>query len=162
MENEIWKQCGESEIRFYEVSNMGNTKSITKINKIEKLLKPFADRNGYLQIRINNKTITIHSLVAYVFIGERPHKMQIDHIDRNKQNNRLDNLRYCTRSENNRNRDVYRSDILEQDPKERLRIMKNGYQKFKINCPCGSITNKSDKTRHEKTEKHKKYLNTLL
>lgn len=162
MEEEIWKQCAESERCFYYVSNMGNVKSISKVDGKEKILKGNPSRGGYLRITIEKKDISIHFLVLKTFIGPRPDGLQIDHIDRNELNNSLDNLRYCTRTENNINRNCYRSDISETNPKERIRIMKAGYQKFKINCPCGSITNKADKARHEKTEKHKKYLNTLL
>lgn len=169
MENEIWKQCGESDKCFYEVSNMGKVKSITKVNKKERILKGrLCKSNGYLQIQII-KNVTIHSLVAYAFLGPRPDGLLIDHIDRNKQNNCFDNLRYYTKSENAKNSSIFRTDILEEDIKERNKILYRGYHErdkivksIKINCPCGSITNKSGKLSHEKTEKHKKYLNTLL
>ncbi len=157
MENEIWKQCGESNQCFYQVSNMGRVKSITKRNKKERIMKGSPDIGNYLRITIN-KSIFIHTLVITTFIGPKLKGLEIDHIDRNPQNNRLDNLRYCTHSENIKNRDYYRNDIIEQDPKERHRIINN----TKINCPCGSITTTSNKARHEKTEKHKKYLNSLL
>lgn len=43
---------------------------------------------------------TVHSLVALAFIGERPGGYQINHKDGNKFNNHVDNLEYCTASEN--------------------------------------------------------------
>jgi hypothetical protein len=166
MENEIWKECGESVNCLYEVSNMGRVKSITKVNKKETILKHHCDKKGYLRIVIIKKTIRIHTLVAYAFLGERPEGMQIDHKDRNKANNHLSNLKYCTSSENMRNTNRFRTDILEQDSKIRDKIIRqqrnNERHITKINCLCGSITNKSDKARHEKSEKHKKYLNSLL
>jgi hypothetical protein len=157
MEEEIWKQCGESKICFYEVSNLGNVRSITKVNKKERFLKGSPDIGNYLRITIN-KSIFIHTLVITTFIGQKLKGLEIDHIDRNTQNNRLDNLRYCTHSENIRNRDYYRTDILEEDPKERHRIINN----TKINCPCGSTTTTANKSRHEKSEKHKKYVESLF
>jgi len=151
MEEEIWKQCEESVKCFYEISNMGRVKSITKVNKKEKIVKGNPNKNGYLHMRMN-KTVAIHCLVAYAFIGPRPDGLQIDHIDRNSQNNRLDNLRYCTPAENMRNTKSFRN--------RRVKNRENG--KIKISCDCGSITNKNNKSTHEKTEKHKKYLNSLL
>lgn len=65
-----------------------------------------------------------------------------------------------------RNRDSFRTDILEQDSKERDKIIRQERQieryNTKINCPCGSITNKGKISRHEKTDKHKKYVESLL
>jgi hypothetical protein len=129
-EEEIWKECGESENRFYNVSNFGYFKSISKVNKKEKILKGYPNKDGYLMIAVGKKKrITIHTLVAYAFLGERPEGLQIDHIDRCKTNNRVDNLRYCTQTENMRNRDDYREDILEEDRKERDKIFKKEKRK---------------------------------
>ena len=161
--DEIWKQCDEGDRCFYEISNLGNAKSISKITKKERLLKGSPNQGGYLQIRVNGRDSLIHTLVAYAFIGKRPDGLEIDHIDRNNQNNHVDNLRYCTCSENRRNRDDFRIDILETDRKERNKIYNRECNKkrseTKIECICGSITDKSQKSRHEKTQKHKKYLN---
>lgn len=44
---------------------------------------------------------TVHSLIADTFIGKRPHGMCIGHLDGNKNNNHLTNIRYVTYSENN-------------------------------------------------------------
>lgn len=140
-EIEVWKECGESEKCVYYVSNFGRVKSVTKGLRggKEKILKQTPKTNGYLRVSINNKTQHTHSLVALAFIGERPKELYIDHIDRNKLNNRANNLRYCTRSENQQNRDDYRTDILETDPKERLKIRKRldarKYREKKLNNP---------------------------
>jgi hypothetical protein len=112
-EIEVWKDCGESKTRFYEVSNLG------RVTKKKKFLKGNLDGRGYLLVRFDNKNARIHHLVAYAFIGERPYMMVIDHIDRCKTNNHMDNLRYCSYSDNNQNKDYYRDDILETDPVER-------------------------------------------
>ena len=61
--------------------------------------------NGYMkitlsQIGLTQKTLCIHRLVYECFNGQIPLKMQINHIDSNKQNNCIDNLELMTRSEN--------------------------------------------------------------
>lgn len=47
-----------------------------------------------------SKSIYVHRLVWLAFMGEVPHGLQIDHIDQNIHNNRLDNLQVVTQSEN--------------------------------------------------------------
>lgn len=49
--------------------------------------------------------VAVHKVVAISWLGPRPEGLQIDHINRNKRDNRPANLRYVTRLENNRNRD---------------------------------------------------------
>lgn len=61
--------------------------------------------HGYLRICINGKSYSVHSLIALAFIGSRPEGLQVDHINRNKCDNRPENLRYVTREENQANRD---------------------------------------------------------
>ena len=120
---EVWKECGESKTRFYEVSNLGRVKSITKVNKIERILKETPDSKGYPKVFIP-KGINIYKLVACNFLGPRPEGLFTDHIDRNVLNSRLDNLRYVTPSENSRNSVNYRDDVLEENQNERNKIIK--------------------------------------
>jgi hypothetical protein len=88
---------------LYEISDLGKVKSLpNKTHKNIKILNPSYDKNGYLRVDLyknkKNKTSKVHRLVMLSFIGES--ELAIDHIDGNKQNNRLDNLRYCTNREN--------------------------------------------------------------
>ena len=63
---------------------------------------------GYIQIGINNKNYLLHRLI-YKYFNEDfdltySHNNQIDHIDINKSNNKIENLRIVTNSQNMRNK----------------------------------------------------------
>jgi hypothetical protein len=63
--------------------------------------------NGYRYIRIDGKNYRAHRLIYLYHYGYLPN--EIDHIDRNRSNNRIDNLRPATQSENKRNRGSYKN-----------------------------------------------------
>mgnify|MGYP003628677599 FL=1 len=101
--------------------------------KSGRMLKVHDDKRGYLKCILYDKgkshTYKVHYLVMLCFIGDRPidtltnEPLQIDHVDRNRYNNHLKNLRFCTRKENMRNKANYHSDISEQDPKKRKKLI---------------------------------------
>jgi len=93
---EIWKEIPWYEW-LYQVSNLGNVKSL-KFWK-EKLLSSFINKK-YLTVNLNRKQKAIHRLVAITFIPNPENKPQVNHIDWNKLNNCVDNLEWCTQSEN--------------------------------------------------------------
>lgn len=70
----------------------------------ERWLRAGINSGGYFTVvlihRGVNKTRTVHSLVAEAWIGPRPERHDVNHIDGVKTNNRVDNLEYCTRSRN--------------------------------------------------------------
>ena len=57
---------------------------------------------GYIRIMIGRKLCHTHRLIMIAFVGESD--QQVDHINRIKTDNRFENLRYCTHSENQLNR----------------------------------------------------------
>ena len=63
---------------------------------------------GYIQIHVNGRRYAAHRLAWFMCYGEWPGEM-LDHIDRNKQNNRICNLRLATRSQNGCNRTKQRN-----------------------------------------------------
>ena len=66
-----------------------------------KKLKLYKNRTGYFQYNFSKKkTKEIHRLVAETFIPNPKNKPQVNHIDGNKQNNKVENLEWVTRSEN--------------------------------------------------------------
>lgn len=73
-------------------------------------LKAKVGRHGYAEVGLHNafgqKTCKTHVLVALTFIGPRPEGQQILHLDANKMNPSLSNLRYGTQSENEADKKV--------------------------------------------------------
>jgi len=71
-------------------------------------LKHSLSKQGYLRVSLfdkdKKKSFLLHRLLGLCFIENPDNKPCIDHIDRNRQNNSLDNLRWVTYAENNRNR----------------------------------------------------------
>lgn len=68
------------------------------------------DKHGYVIIRYDNKGYKAHRLAWLYMTGNFPVK-NIDHIDRNKSNNKFSNLREVSRSENNMNRPLAKNNV---------------------------------------------------
>ena len=65
---------------------------------------PVPNKNGYVYITIQYKRVKLHRIIAEAFIPNPDNKPQIDHINRNKLDNRVENLRWVTAQENSNNR----------------------------------------------------------
>lgn len=112
---EIWKDIPGYE-GLYQVSSMGNIRGLEHfiITKNKKRIK-YKPRNitlhtdfyGYNYVWLHKngikKRIKVHRIVASVFIQNPELKPEIDHINAVRTDNRIENLRWVTRSENNSN-----------------------------------------------------------
>lgn len=97
---------------LYEVSNLGRVRSLdrvvnrngAKVSRKGRILRPGKDGYGYLLVGLSEdgkkKLFSVHRLVWEAFNGKRPEGMQINHIDEDKANNRLDNLNLMTPKQN--------------------------------------------------------------
>lgn len=101
---EIWKPVVGYE-GLYEVSNYGNVKSLNWGNRgFEKRMYLKKHNKGYLQVELcknkSKKMFLVHRIVADAFLENPLKKTQINHKDYNRTNNNVENLEWCTVSEN--------------------------------------------------------------
>ena len=103
--NEIWRPVVGYE-GLYEVSSFGNFRKIC-VNGNVKSLKATKNNYGYYTIGLwkNHKVkqFRISRLIAEAFIPNLENKPYVDHIDTDKSNNKVDNLRWVSPSENSNN-----------------------------------------------------------
>lgn len=74
--------------------------------KKPKQLKPQAQSTGYYQVRLDGKQTLLHRLVAEHYFDNWDADLEVDHLDRDKSNNNLYNLRLVTSSENKFNQEA--------------------------------------------------------
>lgn len=102
---------------YYAVSDDGQVKSLARsvqgrpgvlINKRERLLTSQINSSGYLVVwlcRDNKRTqVSVHRLVLSAFVGPCPEGMEGCHNNGNPSDNRVENLRWDSRSENTKDR----------------------------------------------------------
>jgi len=95
---EEWKQLPNYE--NYEVCNFGKVRN----KKTGRILKN-ANNGGYQQVGLSRcgiiKSFSVHQLVGLCFIENPNNKKQINHLDKDRSNNNIENLEWCTAAENN-------------------------------------------------------------
>lgn len=101
MEQEQWKPI-EGTDGGYEVSNLGRVMS--KMQRNPRIMPQTIQRSGYryVMLHVNKKPTCrrVHRLVAQAFLPNPEGLKEVNHKDGNKDNNRADNLEWCTRSHN--------------------------------------------------------------
>lgn len=69
-----------------------------------KILTQTKQKTGYLAVRLDGQNLLVQKLLYEAYIGVVPDGFCLDHIDGNRNNNSLSNLRICSKEQNNQNR----------------------------------------------------------
>lgn len=104
---EVWKDIEGFEGE-YKVSNLGSVRSVDRFidttrgkRRLEgRLIKPYKTPYGYLVVKLKEKNMMVHRIVAETFIDNPYGLPQVNHIDGDKTNNNYTNLEWITNREN--------------------------------------------------------------
>lgn len=107
LEGEIWKPIGGYE-GFYEVSNKGRIKSLGRkgsgCSGEDRIIRTPNGNNRYctfaISIKGKRKQLQLHRVVAIAFIPNTENKPEVNHINAVKTDNTVENLEWCSSSEN--------------------------------------------------------------
>ena len=121
---ETWRPIDD--FSNYEVSDLGRVRS----NITGKILRQKNDR-GYDRVQLYKDGVAsskcVHRLVGKAFLDNPSNKKEINHLDGDKRNNRVENLEWCTRSENLRH--AFANGLKQPSgglPKRRLEVVETG------------------------------------
>ena len=90
----------ETGVLYWRIRNSNNTRR----NYVAGSIK--GNNNGYRRVRIKGKIYMEHRIIMMLCFGHIPENAEIDHINHVRDDNRLCNLRFVTRSDNSRNKSV--------------------------------------------------------
>lgn len=115
MPKEIWRPVKGLEGQ-YEISSLGRCRRLPYTSQFKSrwgcvvereikgmILKPHPNIHGYYVISLKHKLKFIHRMIAEAFIPNPENKSEVDHINTIPHDNRIENLRWSTRKENNNN-----------------------------------------------------------
>ena len=104
---ETYKEIDE--YNNYEISNMGNVRN----KKTGLILKNRLSKTGYYCVGLSfngkHKRFSVHRLIALYFIPNPHNKPFVDHINRIRTDNSINNLRWATPSENGMNKNIQKN-----------------------------------------------------
>ena len=115
MTKEIWLDI-PGYVGRYRASNLGRIEALTreipghpfKLVRKGKILKPCNNGRGYYYVRLCNGTqqpvVYVHRIIAALFVPNPRQRKQVDHVNRDSSDNRAINLRWCSASENQKNK----------------------------------------------------------
>ena len=140
----MWLNYNET----YAVSDNG----LVMNRETGKVLKPAPDKGGYHRVDLQRKTKRVHRLVGLCFLPriDLPN-LEIDHVDGDKTNNDASNLRWCTRSVNNRNKPSSKNISYNTD---------NKYWELQFRKDGKNIYRKQFKTLEEATAARENFINS--
>lgn len=103
--NEEWRDCSVMELPDYLASSLGRIYSMKRGAVLAGHVRP----DGYMRVALEKgSSMLIHKMVCHTFHGPPTSPTDtVDHIDRNKSNNAPSNLRWLSRSDQNRNKDAF-------------------------------------------------------
>lgn len=141
----------------YQASNCGRIRSKTRIINTEKctrlhrgkIISPSIQNSGYysISLRANNKILhgLVHRLVAETFLGPIPEGKEVDHINEDKLDNRIVNLRYLTRFDNASRSTLgffrKESNSMEHNPRTKI-VVGYGTDGVAVKYPCAKYLSK--------------------
>jgi hypothetical protein len=133
---------------LYAITKDGKVWSYPKYRHKGKFLIPYLRKDGYLSVGLfkdkKPKRMSVHRLVALAYIENHENKPEINHLDGNKSNNKVDNLEWVTSSEN------------------QIHAIKNGLQRFTEKHRLAAIeTGRKNGLKGKGKQKKKKIPNEL-
>ena len=154
----------------YEISNLGNLRSVDRVShsygnryyqRVGRDIKLYYPKNRYAITTLSKEGIvmsySVHRLVATTFIPNPNNYPDIDHIDRNRHNNAVTNLRWATKVMNQSNRGTPKHNT---SGEMYIRQLANGIYKFMITRD-GKQIQKNFKTLEDAIAFRTVVLNTL-
>ena len=133
---ETWKDIAD--MKGYMISSCGNIKSVDRTTQYpDGHIQKFKGRQlktplvgGYHSVTIKRRTYKVHRLVAKAFMPNPHNKPQINHINGDKADNRVENLEWVTASENTKH--AYDNGLASMDKETRQKIS-NSYRQYSDN-----------------------------
>ena len=125
-----------------------------------KYMNPYTDSYGYFTVTLRKNKVSywckVHRIIAVAYIPNPDNKPFVDHINQNKSDNSIDNLRWVSIMENNQNVSVYKTNKLKEQ------YICKDHNSFKFKITRNNITHsKTFKTLEEAIEYKNKYLLNL-
>lgn len=155
--NEEWKPILNKE--GYFISNYGRVKSYKKTyDKYNLLSQTYNNSTGYMYVSCAHKTLSVHRLVAIHFVdGRSEKKCYVNHIDRNKLNNKASNLEWCTQSENNKHAYTTGRKYVRKNKSDFKKVIYKDKYSFKTVASLARFLNKSETQTRRYLESPEKY-----